>query len=577
MKIMAPSNARYCKVYRNKSKVVNPPDNLKSKNKFINTKKKVNELSRRLVDKEYDEKIREMNKARVKKSRDKKKEELNRCYLYPSSQFDDSSTAKDDSLSSPCNDDYSANDDSSSSQANDDSSSSPAIDDFSSCSVIDDSTSSPANVDSSSSSATDDSSLSPTNDDSLSSTVSDTSSANLTSGSAGDFVAPLVVKFPFSTPSKSKRQESGLKRRRETLRNKNDTIEELHTKVIILDAEISQLEEDNVQLVKENVDLKRNNQALSASSAGQFSWVKQMWKYCNQNTKRDIKAALEAAKDEIPKGTLRGIRDQAGLNFSNPATESVTSRGSDELKTKIEVFAHTNSFEVPDMKLSKKNIRYMRHMKTTLHQQFLLDNPSLECHYTTFCLYFPKNIKKPGINSHGSCLCEDCQNFSLKHEALRRAKLLADKYDVDLITKSARAGDTEEESKFLDDLKNVMVGDSKNRVVSYFVWEDDKKTIVEEDGTSTKLRKMMRKNYQVTASTLAERTLVSYESLKEHLYRDSVIKSYIRSARQKLLKMVLLLVLLLIGVRMELLLFQERFRVPTLEGHHTPFILDIAT
>ena len=41
--------------------------------------------------------------------------------------------------------------------------------------------------------------------------------------------------------------------------------------------------------------------------------------------------------------------------------------------------------------------------------------------------------------------------------------------------------------------------------------------------------------------------------------------------------MVLLLVLLLIGVRMELLLFQERFRVPTLEGHPTPFILDIAT
>ena len=274
------------------------------------------------------------------------------------------------------------------------------------------------------------------------------------------------------------------------------------------------------------MDLKRKNEGLTKSSSDQFTWLKQMWKYCNQETRRDIKAAIEVAKDEFPKGTLRGIRDTTGINFSNPPTAS---------NAKIEEFAHRNSFEVPDEKKEKKNIRFMRHMKTTLHQQFLLDNPTLDCLYNTFCLYFPKNIIKPGINSYGSCLCEDCQNFSLKQESLRRAKLLPDQYEVDLIIKSVREGNDEEEIMFLDALKKIKDGEFKDKVISYFVWEDDKKTIIDDDGNVTKTKKMMRKNHQVTASTLAERTTSSYIPLKEHLDRDFIIKNYIRSARMEAL------------------------------------------
>ena len=47
------------------------------------------------------------------------------------------------------------------------------------------------------------------------------------------------------------------------------------------------------------MDLKRKNEGLTKSSSDQFTWLKQMWKYCNQETRRDIKAAIE-----IPKGTL---------------------------------------------------------------------------------------------------------------------------------------------------------------------------------------------------------------------------------------------------------------------------------
>ena len=98
------------------------------------------------------------------------------------------------------------------------------------------------------------------------------------------------------------------------------------------------------------MDLKRKNEDLSKSSSDQFIWFKHMWKYCNQETRRDIKAAIEVAKDEFPKGTLMGIRDTTGISFSNPPTASNSTRGSGYLKAKIEEFAHINSFEVPDMK-----------------------------------------------------------------------------------------------------------------------------------------------------------------------------------------------------------------------------------
>ena len=151
-----------------------------------------------------------------------------------------------------------------------------------------------------------------------------------------------------------------------------------------------------------------------------------MWEFCSSDTKKDIKTAVHAAKDEFPKGVIKGLRDNAGINFSNPQAVSHQTRVTGDIKQKIIAFAVKNSFGVPDKKQAKKKVRYMRHFKVVLHQQFLMENPDLECHYTTFCSHFPPNIMKPGINSHGSCLCEDCENFSLKLEALKRAKLLAE-------------------------------------------------------------------------------------------------------------------------------------------------------
>ena len=125
------------------------------------------------------------------------------------------------------------------------------------------------------------------------------------------------------------------------------------------------------------MDLKRKNEGLTKSSSDQFTWLKQMWKYCNQETRRDIKAAIEVAKDEFPKGTLRGIRDTTGINFSNPPTASNATRGSGNLKSKIEEFAHRNSFEVPDKKKVKKNIRFMSNFCWTILSLTAITTPAV--------------------------------------------------------------------------------------------------------------------------------------------------------------------------------------------------------
>eukprot|EP00091_Calanus_sinicus_P009238 TRINITY_DN21716_c0_g1_i1.p1 TRINITY_DN21716_c0_g1~~TRINITY_DN21716_c0_g1_i1.p1 ORF type:complete len:140 (+),score=52.40 TRINITY_DN21716_c0_g1_i1:93-512(+) len=81
---MAPTNARYCKAYRKKSKSFTPPEVMQFKNKIINSKKKANELTRRLNDKAYDDKILQKNRDRDKRLRDKKKAEAkNSSYEGP--------------------------------------------------------------------------------------------------------------------------------------------------------------------------------------------------------------------------------------------------------------------------------------------------------------------------------------------------------------------------------------------------------------------------------------------------------------------------------------------------------------
>ena len=81
----------------------------------------------------------------------------------------------------------------------------------------------------------------------------------------------------------------------------------------------------------------------------------------------------------------------------------------------------------------------------------------------------------------------------------------------------------------MDKIKKV---EQEDTVISYFVWKDDKVEVQGENSVTT-TRKMTRKNFQVTVSTLIERIIETFDPLKQHLHRDRVIKTFIREIRMR--------------------------------------------
>ena len=312
---------------------------LKDKNKVVNKKKKIRELARRVDNKEYDELILMKNRDRVKRCRENKKTKLaNKENTAPDLTMDCSSSMSVTPVSEVDTSCVSVI-----SPRQDYSSSSPRID--------------------TSSTQQDDSSSTPSS--STVSMASIPSSSNiLMEGFSETLRAGPILKVKLSLPSRTTRQkDAGLKRRRETLREKNSYLGELNDKVKILEETNNKLEHDNIGLIIEKMDMKKTIDTLTSENKEQYGWFKILWKNCNQDTKKEIKAAVNISKDEFPRGVLRSLRDNTGINFSNPLTLSQPNRVSGDLQHKIEEFAILNSFEVPDKKKAKTNIRFMRHFK----------------------------------------------------------------------------------------------------------------------------------------------------------------------------------------------------------------------
>ena len=327
--------------------------------------------------------------------------------------------------------------------------------------------------------------------------------------------------------SKSRQEVLGQKRRRETLRDKNEVIRDL-------EKELNKVEEENLILVRETLENKRLLEKLDEEKRNSYDWFKVVWKYISSGVKSEIKSTLIEVKEQLPKGTLRGLRDGIGINFSKPITADIATRGSDELRAKIEEFCQENSFEMPDKKHANKTVRYMRHWKTVLHGKFLSENPSIECHYSTFCSYFPKNIKKPGRDYKGSCLCEDCENYNLKDEAMKReVKVGLDLSDVEATIKAAREGNRDPEERYLAALEEVKNGTENDRIISFLEWRYKKDNIEDKHGTEKERKTLQRESVKVTIGTLASRMISSYKTLKEHLDRDFTMRTYTRLMRQR--------------------------------------------
>ena len=537
---MSSSSAERVRRFRQQKKMTPSTELEQLRSQTAYHKKRVRETTKRLEDKNFDDKMKELNRSRVQKYRQKKRfqglpnnEILSQAVALTSVSVSEQSSTLSSPNPSPNFSSYSPTETPSSNQSSV-TLTGPTLGPSSEriSPTFSGSNSSPS---SGSVLFPSSGSISPPSSGSISRPSIDLADLQLSDrlGEKGRrSTQALIVKLP--TP-KSRQHKQGEKRRRDNLKDKNDSLEELHDKVRVLEADQDSLEAENLSLLKDKIELERKLGKKMDEKTDQFKWFKIIWQHFSPEIKKEVKSALQVAKEELPAGTLRGLRDNANINFSNPLPPSATSRGSGDLKKKVEEFAVNNSFEVPDKKMAKKKMRYMRHLKTVLYHQFLMENPELECHYSTFCTHFPFNIVKPGINSHGSCLCEDCENFGLKEEAIKREKLLTDSggFNVDNVIRLARDGNRNPEEEYLKTLEEIKTGDNKDKIVTYFVWEEDKQTVQDKNDNATVRKRMVRKNIRVTAAGLAARTLQAYGPLKEHLNRDQVIKKYIRNMRQK--------------------------------------------
>ena len=90
-------------------------------------------------------------------------------------------------------------------------------------------------------------------------------------------------------------------------------------------------------------------------------------------------------------------------------------------KLKVEEFMlqDVNSIVVPDIKASKKNLRYMLMSRRDLHQKYLVDMDH-SCSYEQFCRYIPDNVIKPKPEDWGTCLCKTCLNPELKLDCIKQ-------------------------------------------------------------------------------------------------------------------------------------------------------------
>ena len=97
----------------------------------------------------------------------------------------------------------------------------------------------------------------------------------------------------------------------------------------------------------------------------------------------------------------------------------VDARRKSSLETEIENFLldDENTIVVPDIKKSKKGLRYRLLSLSNLYVKFLGEKDT-DCSYSQFTRYVPDHIIKPKPEDWGTCLCSSCLNPELKLECI---------------------------------------------------------------------------------------------------------------------------------------------------------------
>ena len=142
-----------------------------------------------------------------------------------------------------------------------------------------------------------------------------------------------------------------------------------------------------------------------------------LWNHMTPRTKAKMRQRLSDYPDSSPETINLLRKDGVRLDRASTPSEIVSSLGA---KIKEFINRDDNSMTCPDKK--KEHLRYRLNDLTVLHEQFLSENPEIQCCYSNFCRYIPENVVKPKAQDWGTCLCVTCLNPELKMEALSRLK-----------------------------------------------------------------------------------------------------------------------------------------------------------
>ena len=156
------------------------------------------------------------------------------------------------------------------------------------------------------------------------------------------------------------------------------------------------------RLSNENKKLKRSRSASPPRPSSTTHFLSNI----SPSAKRRATDRLKEKKDLLPRGSQRNLRTTFGINLSNHSQPKYTLSSS--LRTAIKTFLCQDHISklCPDKKknIDTHQIRYRLNHLSTLHQIFEYET-QIDIEYVTFTRCVPSYIKKPSVESWGTCLC----------------------------------------------------------------------------------------------------------------------------------------------------------------------------
>ena len=269
------------------------------------------------------------------------------------------------------------------------------------------------------------------------------------------------------------------------------------------------------QLAKVIQHLSTENDSSGSSTSSQVPPMtpkqipnaKVLWNQMTPRTKAKMRQKLSDYPDSSPETINLLRKDGIRLDRASTPSETVSSLGA---KIKEFINRDDNSMKCPDKK--KEHLRYRLNNLTVFHEQFLSENPEVQCCYSNFCRYIPENVVKPKAQDWGTCLCVTCLNPELKMEALSRLKDKPAGLSTNL--QEILKFEEKELKDFSQNIKQI------KGLIKYMVWTKKKADGKEFTDTKSYTYHSRKEIRFTSASNFATTFLQEIKELKEHTNRQ---------------------------------------------------------